>query len=66
MDKTQRQPRTIVEQIVFGQEITNENIVALADNLSVVNAKIDTLLAMFSLASGKDDSEPDASGADAK
>lgn len=61
MDKNSRQPKTIFEQIVFGQEITNENIVALADNLSVVNAKIDALLAIFSPAEPTD-SEPVASG----
>lgn len=60
-----KQPRTIFEQIVFGQEITNENIVALANNLDVVNAKIDQLnikldglLAIFTPAQ----SEPNASG----
>lgn len=63
MGKTNRQPQTIFEQIVFGQEITNENIVALAENLAVVNEKIDTLLAIFSPAKTKD-SEPVASGAE--
>ena len=53
-----KQPRTIFEQIVFGQEITNENIVAIANNLDVVNTKIDTLLAIFKPA----ESEPNASG----
>lgn len=66
MDKTHRQPKTIFEQIVFGQEITNENVVALADNLAVVNAKIDALLAIFSPAENKEDSEPDASGKETK
>lgn len=63
MEKTNRQPKTIFEQIVFGQEITNENIVALADNLTVVNDKIDALLAIFSPAETKD-SKPVASGED--
>lgn len=60
-----KQPKTIFEQIVFGQEITNENIVALANNLDVVNAKIDELnmkldglLAIFNPAQP----EPNASG----
>ena len=53
-----KQPKTIFEQIVFGQEITNENIVALASNLDVVNAKIDALLGIFNPAP----SEPNASG----
>lgn len=64
MEKKMRQPKTIFEQIVFGQEVTNDNIVALADNLAVVNAKIDALLAAFSAPPMTDDSEPDASGAE--
>lgn len=67
MDKN-KQPRTIFEHIVFGQEVTNENIVALAENLNVVNAKIDALLAIFTAPPTKtsDNSEPDASGAETK
>ena len=53
-----KQPKTIFEQIVFGQEITNDNIVALAENLAIVNNKIDMLLSVFAPAN----SEPDASG----
>lgn len=65
MEPNTKQPRTIFEQIVFGQEITNENIVALAHNLDVVNAKIDALLAIFtSPPVKKENSEPDASGAE--
>lgn len=62
MDKNQ--PRTIFEQIVFGQQITNDNIVALAENLAIVNAKIDALMAAFTPA--VHDSEPDASGKEIK
>lgn len=61
--QTQKQPKTIFEQIVLAQEITNENVLALADNLAVVNAKIDALLEIFSPA-GQESSEPDASGAE--
>lgn len=61
MESRNRQPKTIFEQIVFGQEITNENIVALAENLAVVNAKIDVLLAYFTPAE-HEDSKPVASG----
>lgn len=60
MENKIRQPKTIFEQIVFGQEITNENIVALAENLAVVNAKIDMLLASFTPAA--EESKPVASG----
>ena len=62
MENKNRQPKTIFEQIVFGQEITNENIVALAENLAVINAKIDKLLAVF--APTEKHSKPVASGED--
>lgn len=65
MEQNVKQPKTIFEQIVFGQEVTNENIVALAHNIDVVNAKIDALLAIFTTPPvKKDNSEPDASGAE--
>lgn len=65
MEQNVKQPKTIFEQIVFGQEVTNENIVALAHNIDVVNAKIDALLAIFTTpAVRKENSEPDASGAE--
>lgn len=61
----QKTPKTIFEQIVFGQEITNDNIVTLASNLEVINKKtdeinikLDALLGIFSPAL----SEPNASG----
>lgn len=67
MEQNVKQPKTIFEQIVFGQEVTNDNIVALAHNLDVVNAKIDTLLAIFTMPPAKkENSEPDASGAETK
>lgn len=65
MEQNARQPKTIFEQMVFGQEVTNENIVALAHNLAVVNAKIDAMLAIFTTPPvRKENSEPDASGAE--
>lgn len=65
MEQNVKQPKTIFEQIVFGQEVTNENIVALAHNIDVVNAKIDALLAIFTTPPvKKDNSEPNASGAE--
>lgn len=65
MNKNIRQPRNIFEQIVLGQEITNDNVVALAENLNVINAKIDALIAIFTAPPMPDvNSEPDASGAE--
>ncbi|MBQ7899376.1 MAG: hypothetical protein IJ307_05935 [Bacteroidales bacterium] len=59
MDNVVKQPRTIFEQIVLAQEVTNDNVVALGDNLAVLNAKLDRLLEIFAPTS-----EPVASGAD--
>ena len=64
MEGNARQPRTIFEQIALGQEIVNENIVTLAENLNVVMAKVDALLAIFTTPPVRKQPEPDASGAD--
>lgn len=64
MEGNVRQPKTIFEQIALGQEIVNDNIVALAENLNVVMAKVDALLAIFTSPPLRKHSEPDASGAD--
>lgn len=39
--------KTIFELIFEQTKINNENIVALADNLNVINEKVDKLLATF-------------------
>ena len=59
-----RQPKNIFEQIVFGQEILNENIVALSENLDFINQKVDMLMAILSAPPIIKDSEPNASGAE--
>lgn len=64
MEGNGKQPRTIFEQIVLGQEVINENIVTLAENLNVLMAKVDILLAIFTTPPVKKQPEPDASGAD--
>lgn len=64
MENRIKQPKNIFEQILFGQEIVNDNIVALADNLVIVNDKLDILLDIFSPSPVNKDSEPDASGAE--
>ena len=58
------QPKNIFEQIVFGQEILNENIVALSENLDFINQKVDMLMAILSTPPIIKDSEPNASGAE--
>ena len=64
MEGNVRQPRTIFEQIVLGQEVVNENIVTLAENLNVVMSKVDILLAILTTPPVRKQPEPDASGAD--
>lgn len=66
MEGNVKQPKTIFEQMVYGQEIVNDNIVALAENLNVVMAKVDALLAIFTTPPVRKQSEPDASGAEPK
>lgn len=62
MAQETRQPRNIFEQILFAQEVTNDNVVALADNMAVMNTKIDVLMAALGLST----SEPTALGTDTK
>lgn len=59
-----KQPKNIFEQIVFGQEIINDNIVSLSENLNIVNQKVDKLMAILSTPPIIKDSEPNASGAE--
>jgi hypothetical protein len=61
-----KQPKNIFEQIVFGQEILNDNIVALSENLDFINQKVDMLIAVLSTPPIIKDSEPNASGAETK
>lgn len=55
-----RQPRTIFEQILFGQQITNENIVALSENLEQLHQQLGLLLNALNAVPIP---EPNASGA---
>lgn len=57
----QMQPRNILEQILFGQQIINDNVVALADNLNAVHEQLETLLTSLSAI---EISEPNTSGAE--
>jgi hypothetical protein len=60
----QRQPKNIFEQIVLSQEIVNDNIVALADNLNVMNTKLEKLMEILDSPPMITSSEPYASGAE--
>lgn len=61
-----RQPKNIFEQIVLGQEVINENIVALSENLDFINQKVDMLMSILNTPPIIKDSEPNASGAETK
>jgi hypothetical protein len=61
-----KQPKNVFEQIVFGQEFINENIVALSENIDFINKKVDLLMSVLSIPPIIEDSEPNASGAEAK
>lgn len=67
MAKEIKQPTTIIEQMVIGQQVTNDNIIALAEDLNIMHAKLDALLAMFTTpAISTDNSKPVASGEETK
>lgn len=55
----ERKPKNIFEQILFGQQIVNENIVALSENLNAVHQQLSTLLQSLDTISTF---EPNASG----
>lgn len=61
-----KQPKNIFEQIVFGQEVINENIVALSENLYFINQKVDMLMSIMNTPPIIKNSEPNASGAETK
>lgn len=44
--KTQ-QPRNIFEQILFGQLAINDNIIALAKNIEILNERLDDIMTVF-------------------
>lgn len=54
MDK----PRNIFEQILFGVKATNDNVVALSEDLALVHQKIDAIYAALYPPT----QEPDADG----
>jgi hypothetical protein len=48
MDTTKtQQPRNIFEQILFGQLAVNDNIVALAKNVEILNERFDDIMTVF-------------------
>ena len=55
----EKQPRNIFEQILFGLEATNANIVALSEEIAIIRQDIDALKSALYI----NDSEPNALGA---
>lgn len=47
MEASEMKPRNIFEQILFGQLAVNDNIVALARNIEVLNERIDDIMSVF-------------------
>ena len=56
----ERQPRNIFEQILFGLETTNANVVALSEELAIARKDLESLKSALYI----NNSEPDALGAD--
>lgn len=51
-------PRNIFEQILFGTLAVNENVVALAKNIEVLNERIDDIMSVFATSSPITDNKP--------
>lgn len=47
MENKLQQPRNIFEQILYGQLAVNDNVVALAKNVEVLNERIDDIMSVF-------------------
>lgn len=59
--QAERQPKNIFEQILFGMQVTNENIVAVHERMKDMEAKINEMYDAFNKISG-----PNVPGADVK
>ncbi len=55
-----RQPRNIFEQILFGLEATNANVVALSEEIAMIRQDLDAIKSALYI---NDNSEPNALGA---
>lgn len=55
-----RQPRNIFEQILFGLEATNANVVALSEEIAMIRQDLDAIKSALYM---NDNSEPNALGA---
>lgn len=57
MEASEMKPRNIFEQILFGQIAINDNIVALARNIEVLNERIDDIMGVFTTNATIDDNK---------
>lgn len=64
MNSKNKEPKNILEQILYGQEIINDNIVALSDNIDILYKRVNSLFESMApietsspTVSGKDDDE---------
>ena len=55
----EKQPRNIFEQILFGLEATNANVVALSEEIAMIRKDLDVLKSALCI----NDPEPNALGA---
>ena len=47
MELSELKPKNIFEQILFGQVATNNNVVALAKNVEILNQRLDNIMSVF-------------------
>ena len=57
METNELKPKNIFEQILFGQLAVNDNIVALAKNIEILNKRIDDIMGVFSTKSVLEDTK---------
>lgn len=55
MEASELKPRNIFEQILFGQIAINDNVVALARNIEVLNERIDDIMGVFTTSTSIED-----------
>ena len=56
-----KEPKNIFEQILYGQEVINDNIVALSENMDILYKRFNSL---FESIAPTDTSSPTVSGKD--
>lgn len=63
-NKTQRTPNNIFEQILFGIQAVNENLLILSDNINLMHAAVDKMQQALFMPPVSINAEPNTPGAE--